>query len=110
MAFAGGINGKFVFPFFRYRAISGPVENLYLVNAHAQIKGEDYVYSTYTRYPEGSIWAMLMIALRGLAGHISSEIHSRSKEIVFRKINGATVNNILRLLSKDVLLAVMPLR
>lgn len=52
--------------------------------------------------------AILMIALMGLAGYISDEIHRRSKEIALRKINGATVNNILRLLSKDVLLTAVP--
>lgn len=52
--------------------------------------------------------AILMITLMGLLGYISDEIHRRSKEIAMRKVNGATVGNILRLLSKDVLLTAMP--
>lgn len=52
--------------------------------------------------------AILLIALMGLWGYISDEIHRRSKEIAMRKINGATVGNILRLLCKDVLLTAMP--
>lgn len=52
--------------------------------------------------------AILMITLMGLLGYISDEIHRRSKEIAMRKINGATVGNILRLLSKDVLLTALP--
>lgn len=44
----------------------------------------------------------------GLFGYITDEMHRRSKEIAIRKVNGATAPNILRLLSKDVLITAFP--
>lgn len=52
--------------------------------------------------------AILAITLMGLFGYISDEIQRRRKEIAMRKVNGATVGNILRLLSKDILLTATP--
>ena len=52
--------------------------------------------------------AILLITLMGLLGYITDEMHRRSKEIAIRKVNGATAPNILRLLSKDVLVTAFP--
>ena len=52
--------------------------------------------------------AILLITLMGLLGYITDEMHRRSKEIAIRKVNGATAPNILRLLSKDVLITAFP--
>ena len=51
---------------------------------------------------------ILLITLMGLLGYITDEMHRRSKEIAIRKVNGATAPNILRLLSKDVLVTAFP--
>ncbi|MBO7462243.1 MAG: ABC transporter permease [Bacteroidales bacterium] len=50
----------------------------------------------------GSIFA-LMIAVLGLIGFIRDESNRRSKEVAIRKINGATVADILRMFTWDVL-------
>nr|WP_304379479.1 FtsX-like permease family protein [uncultured Parabacteroides sp.] len=49
-----------------------------------------------------------LITLIGLIGYISDETNRRSKEIAIRKINGATVGNILVIISKDVLYMAVP--
>ena len=50
----------------------------------------------------GVIFALL-IALLGLIGFVRDETLRRSKEMAIRKINGATVRDILRLFARDVL-------
>ena len=50
----------------------------------------------------GSIFALL-IAVLGLIGFIRDESNRRSKEVAIRKINGATVADILRMFTWDVL-------
>ena len=50
----------------------------------------------------------LLITLIGLIGYITDETNRRSKEIAVRKINGATVMNILTIISKDVLYMAVP--
>jgi putative ABC transport system permease protein len=53
-----------------------------------------------------SIWVaaciMLFITILGLIGYTDEEIQRRSKEIAIRKINGATVRNILATITRDV--------
>ena len=46
--------------------------------------------------------AILLIALMGLFGFVNDEIQRRSKEIAIRKVNGAEVPDILRLVSGDI--------
>lgn len=46
--------------------------------------------------------AILLIALMGLFGFVNDEIQRRSKEIVIRKVNGAEVPDILRLVSGNI--------
>ncbi|MDR0748470.1 MAG: ABC transporter permease [Tannerellaceae bacterium] len=53
-----------------------------------------------------SIWVaagiMLFITILGLIGYTDNEMQRRSKEIAIRKINGATVRNILATITRDV--------
>lgn len=51
---------------------------------------------------------MLLITILGLIGYVEDEITRRNKEIAIRKINGASVQNILYIISKDFLYIVMP--
>lgn len=51
---------------------------------------------------------ILFIILMGLIGYVNDEIRLRSKEIAIRKVNGAEVSGILRLLSRDVLWLAIP--
>ena len=51
---------------------------------------------------------ILFITLMGLIGYINDEIQRRSKEIAIRKVNGAEVSSILKLLSKDVFWTSVP--
>lgn len=44
----------------------------------------------------------LMIAMMGLFGFINDEVRRRSKEIAIRKVNGATPNSIIRLITSDL--------
>ena len=44
----------------------------------------------------------------GLLGYVNDEIRRRSKEIAIRKVNGATVRDIIRLLSRDIAWTAIP--
>lgn len=71
----------------------------------------EYQYEGTRRFRDGVVLAsiaILLITLMGLLGYITDEIHRRCKEIAIRKVNGATGPNILRLLSKDVLVTAFP--
>lgn len=50
----------------------------------------------------------LLIALMGLVGYLGDEMRRRSKEIALRKVNGASIRDILLLLSRDVLWVAVP--
>lgn len=52
--------------------------------------------------------AVLAITLMGLVGYTNDEVRRRSKEIAIRKINGAKVQGILLLISRDVMLIAVP--
>lgn len=51
---------------------------------------------------------IFFIALMGLIGYVADEIQRRSKEIAIRKVNGATVSDILSILINDILLTALP--
>ncbi|MCL2728003.1 MAG: ABC transporter permease, partial [Bacteroidales bacterium] len=55
----------------------------------------------------GSLIAILL-SLVGLLAYLRSEINRRSAEIAIRKVNGATISNVLTLLSKNVLYLALP--
>lgn len=46
---------------------------------------------------------ILLITFVGLVGYVKDEVRRRSKEIAIRKVNGAEVNDILSMISKDLL-------
>lgn len=50
----------------------------------------------------------LLITLSGLIGYLKNEVHRRGMEISIRKISGATVKQILMLLSLDILILAVP--
>ena len=50
----------------------------------------------------------LFITLLGVIGYTNDEVRRRSKEIAIRKVNGAEVGNILRMLCKDVVIIALP--
>lgn len=52
--------------------------------------------------------SIVLIALMGLLGYTHDEVRRRSKEIAIRKVNGAGVMSILRLLSLDVSAVALP--
>jgi len=52
--------------------------------------------------------AILAITLMGVIGYTNDEVRRRSKEIAIRKVNGAEVGNILRMLCKDVAIIALP--
>ncbi len=51
---------------------------------------------------------VFVIAILGLLGYSSDEVSRRSKEIAIRKVNGARVSDILRLLVCDVMRVALP--
>jgi putative ABC transport system permease protein len=50
----------------------------------------------------------LVIALIGLVGYLAAEIGRRQKEIAVRKVNGATITDVLRLFLIDLLRVALP--
>jgi len=50
----------------------------------------------------------LIIALIGLFGYTRDEINRRRKEIAIRKINGATVGEVMRLFERDIVRMAVP--
>jgi putative ABC transport system permease protein len=52
--------------------------------------------------------AILAITLMGVIGYTNDEVRRRSKEIAIRKVNGAEVGNILRMLCRDVAIIALP--
>lgn len=50
----------------------------------------------------------LVVSLIGLVGYINNEISYRTAEIAIRKINGATLTDILRLFAKNILYIALP--
>lgn len=52
--------------------------------------------------------SILLITLMGLWGYTNDEVLRRSKEIAIRKVNGAEVSDILRLLTKNVFWIALP--
>lgn len=71
-----------------------------------------YKSSMYVRsFRDGVVMASIvvfLIALMGLFGYIDDEINRRSKEVALRKINGATVSDVLRLFSKNMAYIAVP--
>lgn len=51
---------------------------------------------------------VLVIALFGLVGYTMDEVSRRSKEIAIRKVNGATVRDILELFIRDIMKVAVP--
>ena len=51
---------------------------------------------------------MFFVMLMGLIGYTADEVQRRSKEIAIRKVNGAEAIDILRLLTRDVLVVALP--
>ena len=52
--------------------------------------------------------AILVITLMGLIGYTNEEVRRRSKEIAIRKVNGAEVTDILKMLCWDVSIVALP--
>ena len=50
----------------------------------------------------------LVIALIGLIGYLAGEMARRQKEIAVRKVNGATINDVLQLFFVDILRVALP--
>ena len=52
--------------------------------------------------------AILVITLMGLIGYTNDEVRRRSKEIAIRKVNGAEVSDILKMLCRDIAFIALP--
>ena len=52
--------------------------------------------------------SILAITLMGLIGYTNEEVRRRSKEIAIRKVNGAEVTDILKMLCRDVSIIALP--
>ena len=52
--------------------------------------------------------AILIITLMGLIGYTNDEVCRRSKEIAIRKVNGAEVTDILKILCRDISIIALP--
>lgn len=50
----------------------------------------------------------LLIALIGLAGYVDDEISRRRKELAIRRVNGATVGEIIRIFFRDIMYIAIP--
>lgn len=73
-----------------------------------------YVWEQYTvqnHFRKGVMICGLMIlviSLIGLIGYVIDEVNRRRKEIAIRKVNGATLTNVLRMFIKDVTVVALP--
>lgn len=52
--------------------------------------------------------AIFLIAVMGLLGYVNDEIQRRSKEIAIRKVNGAEIWSIIKLLCREVAIVALP--
>ena len=83
-------------------------ENLIFESLEADI---DSTYHSIRVFRNATILAsvtILFITFMGLIGYTNDEVRRRSKEIAIRKVNGADIWSVLRLLSKDVLWIAIP--
>lgn len=55
-----------------------------------------------------AVVALIFIALMGLTGFVRDEVERRRKEIAIRKVNGATITDIIRIISADLLKITVP--
>ena len=70
-----------------------------------------YIYMDTYRFRNAVYLAsvfIILIVLMGLIGYVNDETGRRAKEIAIRKVNGASAGDILRLLSRGVLLIAVP--
>ena len=70
-----------------------------------------YIYMDTYRFRNSVMLTSLfivLIVLMGLIGYVNDETGRRAKEIAIRKVNGASAADILRLLSRGVLLIAVP--
>ena len=70
-----------------------------------------YIYMDTYRFRNAVYLAsvfIILIVLMGLIGYVNDETGRRAKEIAIRKVNGASAADILRLLSRGVLLIAVP--
>ena len=51
---------------------------------------------------------MLMITVMGLVGYVNNEVNRRSAEIILRRINGATVNEVLKIFVVNICRLALP--
>lgn len=68
-------------------------------------------YSSQLNFRNGILVAgivTMIIALFGLVGYTSDEVNRRRKEIAIRKVNGAKVNDILRIFLKGIMKIALP--
>ena len=69
------------------------------------------MYSNVSRF-RNAVWLtsafIMLIVLVGLIGYVGDETRRRSKEIAIRKVNGACVADILRLLMRGILRVAVP--
>ena len=85
-----------------------PNEELAFVSS---LKKMENLYHSRRTFRDSTILstiAVIAIALMGLIGYSNDEVRRRSKEIAIRKINGAEVADILKMLSQDIIRIALP--
>lgn len=87
----------------RYMEETYPLAGLNFMSVDSMLKD---IYKPVYRF-RNSVWItsgfILLIIVMGLIGYVSDETRRRSKEIAVRKVNGAEVGDVLRLLVRDIL-------
>lgn len=82
-----------------------------LVNVYSYQSEMELQYVSQLHFRNGILVAgivTMIIALFGLVGYTSDEVNRRRKEIAIRKVNGAKVQNILRIFLKDIMKIALP--
>lgn len=85
-----------------------PDKEVALASYKASMAG---LYKDARLFRDAVMWGgivTLIITLIGLIGYTNDEIGRRSKEIAVRKINGATLKDILRMISADAVYMAVP--
>ncbi|MEL5892829.1 ABC transporter permease [Bacteroides sp. GD17] len=83
-------------------------ENLIFISLEAEMRSFAESVRVFRDVTLLASITILFIILMGLVGYVNDEVRLRSKEIAIRKVNGAEVGSVLRLLSRDVLWLAVP--
>ena len=85
-----------------------PGKNLLFKSIHHSLEASFHSQCTFRNSVMVACIAILTITLMGVIGYTNDEVRRRSKEIAIRKVNGAEVSHILKMLCRDIAIITLP--